>query len=210
MKPYKLNLKAVIGIVGLLSLVIFSMVLVLLGEAELGHIGETLLHYGYIIAPVSILWVSLDDYFWHTKLFQSIRKSLNIPPDLRGRWEGTLENADGSQPQKFVIEIKQTLTSIRVHSFSAIANSKSILTEIASDGHEEHFMIGYLWQGEIGSSGKEMHQGEVFQGYTMLNLDENETPKLLQGSYFTNRKGMQTRGIIHLHWVSYHLKKKFE
>ena len=129
---------------------------------------------------------------------------------MRGRWEGVLENADGSQPQKFVIEVKQTLTSIRVHSFSAIANSKSILTEIASDGHEEHFMIGYLWQGEIGSSLKEMHQGEVFQGYTMLNLDEHETPKSLQGSYFTNRKGMQTRGVIKLQWVSHKMIHKFE
>jgi len=210
MKPYKLNLKSVIGIVGLLSLVIFSIVLVLLGEIGIGHIGETLLHYGYIIAPVSILWVALDTYFWHTRLFQSIRKSLNVPPDLRGRWEGTLENADGSPAQKFVIEIRQTLTSIRVHSFSSIANSKSILTEIAADSHEEHFMIGYLWQGEIGSSQKEIHQGEVFQGYTMLNLDEQESPRTLQGSYFTNRKGMQTRGGIQLQWISYNLKKKFE
>lgn len=210
MKPYRLNLKSVIGIVGLLSLVIFSIVLVLLGEAELGHIGETLLHYGYIIAPVSILWVSLDNYLWHTRFFQSIRKSLNIPPDLRGRWEGILENADGSEPQKFVIEVKQTLTSIRVHSFSAIANSKSILTEIAADSHEEHFMIGYLWQGEIGSSLKEMHQGEVFQGYTMLNLDEQVSPRSLQGTYFTNRKGMQTRGGIKLQWVSIQMIHKFE
>jgi len=210
MKPYKLNLKSVIGIVGLLSLVIFSIVLILLGEAEFTHIGETLLHYGYIIAPVSILWVSLDNYLWHTKFFQSVRKSLNIPPDMRGRWEGILENADGSLPQKFVIEVMQTLTSIRVHSFSSIANSKSILTEIASDGHEEHFMMGYLWQGEISTSMKDMHQGEVFHGYTMLNLDEQEMPKSLQGSYFTNRKGQQTRGGIQLKWVSYELKKRFE
>lgn len=210
MKPYKLNLKSVIGIVGLLSLVIFSVVLVLLGEGELGHIGETLLHYGYIIAPVSILWVSLDTYLWHTKFFQGIRKSLNIPPDLRGRWEGTLENADGSQPQKFVIEVKQTLTSIRVHSFSSIANSTSILTEIAADSHEEHFMIGYLWQGEIGATSKEMHQGEVFQGYTMLNLDEQESPRTLQGSYFTNRKSAQTRGSIKLQWASHKMLHKFE
>jgi hypothetical protein len=210
MKPYKLNLKSIIGIVGLLSLVIFSVVLILLGEAKPEHIGETLLHYGYIIAPVGILWVLLDDYFWHTKLFQSIRKSLNVPPDLRGRWEGILENADGSAPQKFVIEIQQKLTSIRVHSYSAIANSKSILTEIAADAHEEHFMIGYLWQGEIGSSLKEMHQGEVFQGYTMLNLDEHESPRSLQGSYFTNRKGMQTRGIIKLQWISHKMVHKFE
>jgi len=210
MKPYKLNLKSVIGIVSLLSLIIFSVVLVLLGKEKPGDIGEVLLHNGYIIAPVSILWVSLDIYLWHTKLFQSIRKSLNIPPDLRGRWEGTLENADGSLPQKFVIEVKQTLTNIRVHSFSSIANSTSILTEIAADSHEEHFMIGYLWQGEVGSSRKEMHQGEVFQGYTMLNLDELETPKSLQGSYFTNRKGMQTRGGIKLQWVSHKMIHKFE
>ncbi len=210
MKPYKLNLKSVIGIVGVLSLVIFSVVLVLLGEAEFTHIGETLLHYGYIVAPVSILWVSLDNYLWHTKLFQAIRKSLNIPPDLRGRWEGILENADGSQPQKFVIEVKQTLTSIRVHSFSSIANSTSILTEIASDSHEEHFMIGYLWQGSISTSMKEMHQGEIFHGYTMLNLHEIESPKTLKGSYFTNRKGLQTRGGIELIWTSHNLKRKFE
>ncbi|HWR32100.1 MAG TPA: hypothetical protein VN451_01130 [Chitinophagaceae bacterium] len=210
MKPYKLNLKSVIGIVGLLSLVIFSVVLILLGEAKMVHISETLLHYGYIIAPVSILWVLLDNYFWHTKIFQGIRKSLNIPPDMRGRWEGILENADGSPAQKFVIEIKQTLTSIRVHSFSAIANSKSILTEIAADGNEEHFMLGYLWQGEIGASSKQIHQGEVFQGYTMLNLDEGETPKSLHGSYFTNRIGMQTRGNIRLVWNTNELKRKFE
>jgi len=209
MKPYKLNVKAIIGIVGLLSLVIFSIVLVLFGEAELSQIGETLLHYGYIIAPVSILWISLDTYLWHTKFFQSIRKSLNIPPDLRGRWEGTLENADGSQPQKFVIEVKQTLTSIRVHSFSSIANSKSILTEIASDSHEEHFMVGYLWQGEISTSMKDMHQGEIFHGYTMLHLNEHELPRILEGSYFTNRKGMQTRGGMQLIWVDHNLKKRF-
>jgi SMODS-associating 2TM, beta-strand rich effector domain len=210
MKPYRLNLKSVIGIVGLLSLIIFSVFLVLLKEAKMGNIGETLLNYSYIIAPVSILWVSLDNYLWHTKFFQSIRKSLNIPPDLRGRWEGILENIDGSPPQKFVIEIKQKLTSIMVHSFSEIANSTSILSEIASDTHEEHFMLGYLWQGIISDSTKEIHQGEVFQGYTMLNLNENENPKTLQGTYFTNRKGMQTRGGIRLTWTSYLLKKKFE
>lgn len=210
MKPYNLNLKSVIGVVGLLSLVIFSIVLVLLGEAELGHIGETLLHYGYIIAPVSILWVLMDTYFWHTKLIQSIRKSLNISPDLRGRWEGALENSDGSPVQKFVIEVSQTLTKIRVHSYSTLGHSESILTEIASDGHEENFALCYLWEGQAHSEMKDMHQGERFHGYTMLNLHEHESPKTLKGSYFTNRKGMQTRGGIELTWVSPGLKRKFE
>ncbi len=210
MKPYKLNLKSVIGIVGLLSLLIFSAVLIILGDVKFVNIGETLLHYGYIIAPVTILWVSLENYFWHTKLFQSIRKSLNIPPDIRGRWEGVLENADGSQPQKFVIEIKQTLTHIRVHSYSTIGHSISILTEIASDTNEENFILGYLWQGEIHTSMKDTHAGELFFGYTMLNLNEKLLPKVLAGSYFTNRKSAQTRGGIKLEWISHKMEHKFE
>jgi len=210
MKPYKLNVKAIIGIVGLLSLLIFSIVLVVFDEVKLENIGETLLHYGYIIAPVSILWYLLDHYLWYTSLFQSIHKTLNIPPDLRGRWEGTLENADGSKPQKFVIEVKQTLSSIKVHSFSSVGHSSSILTEIASDGHEEHFMLGYLWQGEINTSIKDMHQGNVFYGYTMLYFHEKETPKVLKGTYFTNLKPKQTRGGIKLEWVSLKLKRKYE
>src|SRR3984893_16162148 len=144
MKHYKLNVKAIIGIVGLLSLLIFSFVLILLGDARFKNLGEVLLHYGYIIAPVSVLWFLLNHYLWYTSFFQSIRKSLNIPPDLQGRWEGTLENADGSNPQKFVIEVRQTLTTLRVYSFSSIGYSSSILAEIAADSHEDNFMLGYL------------------------------------------------------------------
>jgi hypothetical protein len=129
---------------------------------------------------------------------------------MRGRWEGTLENADGSPTQKFVIEINQSLTNLRVHSFSSIGHSTSILTEIAADSHEEHFMMGYLWQGEIITSIKDTHQGEIFNGYTMLNLHEHESPKTLVGSYFTNRKSAQSRGGISLNWVSLTTKKKFE
>ncbi|HYM94127.1 MAG TPA: hypothetical protein VET23_08315 [Chitinophagaceae bacterium] len=210
MKSHKLNIKVVIGIVGALSLFLFSLVLIGFGIADKEKVGEMLLHYGYIIAPVSILWVLFDQYLWHTRLFQSMRKSLNISPDIRGRWEGTLENADGSSVQKFVIEVKQTLTMLKVYSYSTIAHSRGVLCEIASDTHEESFTLCYLWEGEIHTDIKDIHQGERFQGYTMLNLFEHETPKMLKGSYFTNRKSMQTRGGIQLTWVSNDLKRKFE
>ncbi len=210
MKSYKLNIEYIIGAVGVLSLFIYSLLLVVFHIAELESLGEMLLHYGFIIAPVSILWILLDRYLWYTKLFQAMRKSLNIPPDLRGRWEGTLENADGSQPQKFVIEVKQTLTSLRVHSFSSIGHSASILTEIAASHHEDSFTLCYLWQGQFSHSIKDIHQGEIFHGYTMLDLYEDESPKNLKGSYFTNRRAGQTRGGIHLMWVSKEMKHKIE
>ena len=210
MKSYKLNIKAIIGAVGLLSLIIFSLFLIGFGVATTGSIGEMLLHYGFIIAPISILWVLTDHYFWHTRLFQSIRKSFNVPPDLRGRWEGTLENADGSQPQNFVIEVNQTLTTLFVHSYSSIGYSEGLLCEIAASHNEDKFTLCYLWQGGIGASIKDIHQSDQFAGYTMLQLNENTVPKSLTGSYFTNRKSSQTRGVIELKWVSKNVIGKLE
>lgn len=210
MRSYKLNIKTIVAIVGVLSLFIFSAVLYFFGFVDFHNLGETLLHYGYIIAPVSILWVLLDHYLWRTKLFQALRKSVNIPPDFSGRWEGSLENADGSPTQRFVIEVKQTLTTLKVHSYSTIGHSASVLCDIASDTHEENFTLCYLWEGETHTDMKDMHQGERFQGYTMLNLLEHEKPKMLKGSYFTSRKSLQSRGGIQLTWVSPELKKKFD
>jgi hypothetical protein len=55
-----------------------------------------------------------------------------------------------------------------------------------------------------------MHQGEKFHGYTMLDYDLHQPSKHLKGSYFTNRKGAQTRGGIQLSWVSQKLKHKID
>jgi len=210
MKSYKLNIKVVIASVGILSLAIFSIVLIIFGIAKTQSLGEILLHYGFIIAPISILWVLTDRYLWHTKLFQSIKKSFNIPPDLRGRWEGTLENADGSEVQKFAIEVTQTLTTLCVTSFSSIAHSESILCEIASSNNENKFTLCYLWQGHTNTSIKDIHQREQFNGYTMLQLEEHELPRRLIGSYFTNRKPTQTHGGIELKWMSHNTRGKLE
>lgn len=202
MKSYKLNIKAIIGVVGILSLLIFSLFLIGFGVAKTGTIGEMLLHYGFIIGPITILWVLLEHYLWHTWLLQSMRKSFNVPPDLRGRWEGTLENADGSEPQKFAIEVNQTLTTLFVHSYSSIGYSEGLLCEIAASHNEAKFTLCYLWQGGLGATVKDIHQSDQFVGYTMLQLHENTVPKSLTGSYFTNRKISQTRGVIELQWVS--------
>ncbi|MBS1621181.1 MAG: hypothetical protein JST10_07620 [Bacteroidetes bacterium] len=210
MKAYKLNIKSIVVIVGILSLFIYSLVLVVFHIAKTEELGETLLHYGYIIAPITILWVALDHYLWHTRLFQLLRKSFNIPPDIRGRWEGKLENANGSPVQKFVIEVEQTLTTLKVHSFSTVGHSISILSEIASDTHEESFTLCFLWEGQTHTDTKDMHQGVRFQGYTMLNLQEHESPRTLKGSYFTNFKPTQTRGGIELRWVSKKFSRKLE
>jgi len=210
MKSYKLNIKVLIAAVGIFSLLIFSLVLVTFNIVKMQTATDILLEYGYIIAPTSLLWILSDNYLWHTKMFQSMRKTLNIPPDIRGRWEGTLENSDGSDVQKFVIEVKQTLTTLNVHSYSSIGHSESILSEFAASHTEDNFTLCYLWHGKMNTSIKDIHQSEQFYGYTMLHLHEHESPKILNGSYFTNRIATQTRGGIQLDWVSHNLKRKLE
>ena len=199
MKPYKLNIKLVVATVGIFTLLVYSSVLVIFYHQEMSHLGKILLEYAYIIAPTSLLWIFTDKYLWHTKLFQSMRRPLNIPPDIRGRWEGILENADGSEPQKFVIEVKQTLTTMNVISFSSIARSASILSEIAASENEDHFTLCYLWQGEINTSIKDIHHKEHFYGYTMLKLHERESPKILSGSYFTIVNRLKPVGGLNYH-----------
>ena len=210
MKPYKLNIKMIVAGVGIFSLFIFSMILLLFHITRMQTVGTMLLEYAYIIAPTSLLWIWIDKYLWHTKIFQSMRSPLNIPPDIRGRWEGTLENADGSEAQKFVIEVKQTLTTLIVLTFTSIGHSASILSEIAASEHEDKFTLCYLWQGELKTSMRDVHQREVFHGYTMLHLHEHESPKIFKGFYFTNRPSSQTRGGIELTWMSHSVKRKLD
>ncbi len=210
MKSYRLNIEVIIAAVGIFSLLIFSLVLVMFHIASMENITDILIHYGYIIGPTSLLWIFTDKYLWHTKFFQSIHKSANIPPDLRGRWEGTLENEDGSKIQKFVIEVKQTLTRLTVFSYSTLGRSISILPEIATSENEDIFTLCYLWQGETNTSIKDIHHREHFYGYTMLTLHQHEKPKILRGFYFTNRISSQTRGGIELTWISNTLKRKLK
>lgn len=209
MKSYRLNIEVVIATVGIFSLVVFCLVLYMFNMSGIAEVSHLLLDYGYLIAPASLLWVATNKYLWHTKLFQGIRKTANIPPDLRGRWEGVLQNMDGDT-QKFAIEVKQTLTTLHVVSYSTLGRSVSILPEIASSDSQEMFSLCYLWQGETHTSMRDFHHRVRFNGYTILHLHEHENPKILKGSYFTNHVPNQTRGGIELKWVSKELKRKLE
>ena len=72
---------------------------------------------------------------------------------------------------------------MHVHSYSSIGHSESILSEFAASHTEENFTLCYLWHGKMNTSIKDMHQSEQFYGYTMLQLHEHESPKILKGSY---------------------------
>ena len=210
MKSYKLEIKTIVFVVAVASIVIFSTVLFMLHLVETEKLGELLLHYGFLIAPITLLWVWLEKSLWHIKMLQSMRKAFNIPPDIRGRWEGVINSSSVKEPQKFVIEVTQSLTTLHVHAYSSIGKSKSILVEIAADDNENQFTLCFFWQGEtpINVGGKQIIQR--FNGYTLLHLNDFDTPKTFKGTYFTDVQPEQTFGTIELSWVSLDLKHRLE
>ena len=210
MKAYKLEIKTIVVGVALLSIVIFSAALFMLNMVETEKLGELLLHYGFLIAPITFLWVWLEKSMWHYSFIQSMRKTFNIAPDMRGRWEGIIHSSQSEVPQKFVVEVTQSLTTLRVHAYSAIGISKSILVEIAADDNENLFTLCFFWQGEMPTehNGKKLIQR--FNGYTMLQLNDFDKPKTFNGTYFTDVQPDQTHGTIELSWTSLDLKHKLE
>ena len=170
-----------------------------------------MIHYGYIILPASLLWVAIENYLWHLGWFQKLfRTALNIPPDIRGRWEGTILIDGVPEPHPFILEIHQTLTRMQVYTFSNHGRSKSesLFTTITSDEMEKNFVLSYMWQADAGAIPEKNLPAAIFRGFTMLNIYENATPKELSGSYFTNRQPQQTKGEIKLQLVSRKRKGK--
>lgn len=159
--------------------------------------------------PLSLIWVYFENIGWRSKYFKCIRKFLNFPPDLRGRWEGVLDRINENDPHKFVIEIKQTMTKIQVNTYSRSGGSVSIIDSVCTDKMEDDFILCYLWEGE--TKRLRAHSGESgkFSGYTMLKFINTKEEKKLKGDYFTNRKPEQTMGIIEVFWVGFELKKKY-
>jgi hypothetical protein len=207
MKPYRLEIKTIIFLVAVLSIFIFSGVQVALHTELSKEIGELLLHYGFLIAPITALWVLVDKSLWHSSVMQKIHHVLHTPPDIRGRWEGELVSSKNPVPQKFVLEVRQSLTHVTAYTFTSVGHSKSILADITTDEQGEHFTLCFLWQGEVPLLVDGVMLHKKFNGYTMLTLHKEEKPKKLIGTYFTDFVPEQTRGTIELTWVSLDLKK---
>ncbi len=208
-RPYKLEIKALIFYVSALCIFLFSGVLYIFRVTDHGKLIDLLWDYGTIVAPITLLWILLEKRLWRSRLLQNLKTYLNIPPDLRGRWEGYLASSKSPKEQRtFTIEVEQTLTTLNVTSYSSFGNSKSILAEIGSDEKEELFSMCYLWQGEINNKEGNAQHIQQFNGYTMLHYHRPLGKKEIDGTYFTDLQPEQTHGTIHLKWVSYDLQKQ--
>ena len=209
MKEFKLNLTFFLSAIALFSITVIGIVLIISNKYNWVDLINLLWNYGFVTIPLSLIWLYFEKVGWRSKFWAWFGKIMHFPPDIRGRWEGTIDRVGENNPHSFVIEIKQTMTKIQVYTYSSRGKSESIIDAVASDKMEDDFTLCYLWEGETGLLPDQSIDSGKFKGYTMLNYIKNTDEKKLKGTYFTDRKPKQTMGNIEVFWKQKDLKKQF-
>ena len=157
---------------------------------------------------IVFFWWLFDTHLWKTKYINKILKNFTVfyCPSIAGRWTGKLIR-DGVS-HDFVVEIKQTYTSISCEAYSKHSYSKSLCSELLYDEQNHRYSFVFLWQGKTSVNPDGTHNPtNDFNGTTILIISENCDK--LQGSYFTNRSPKQTKGDIILDVRQDKLKNEF-
>lgn len=209
MKEYRLNIPLFIAIVGVISAIISTCFFLATTEMKHEEASKIIMNYSVITIPLAGIWLFFERYGWRTRLFSLLRNPLNIPPNIRGRWEGKLKRNGEYKISEFVIEIKQTMTKIQVYTYSKEGKSESLVDDILTDKMKDDFRLCYLWEGTGGKLLGIDSKGGRFKGYTILRLISNGKEKKLVGEYFTDRNPKQTKGTIEVLWTSKKLKCEF-
>lgn len=163
---------------------------------------------GILWPIIGFLWWLFDTQLWKSKYVNRVLKlsSSFYCPNISGRWTGTLTR--DNRDHEFVIEIKQTYTSISCEAYSNHGYSKSLCSELLYDEQNDRYSFVFLWQGKtsVNTDGTP-NPSNYFNGTTILTISENCDK--IEGSYFTNRSPKQTKGDIVLNNRQKELKYAF-
>lgn len=212
MKKYKFNQKLFLIISAQISLFLTGISLLLLDKLNLKSFGDLLFNSQLILLPLTLLYAYFENIGWRQPMFKWARKFLKFPPDIRGRWEGTLNRTTPDNYQSgIVFEIEQTMTKLHISTYTRNNNeSVSILDDIACDiQHETNYKLCFVWEGVATNILGQEHNSGKFLGYTIVKIIEAEEARKLIGEYFTDRKPQQTQGKIYLEWQGLKLKRSY-
>lgn len=160
-----------------------------------------------ILLGLGLTWV--EKTLWKTRIMRLPFFENYWTPVLEGRWEGKLirENI----PHDFVIEIKQSFTSISCITYSRHSSSSAYASEILYNDQLKNYQLIYYWHGGTISVQKNTGDSNTFDGLTVLDIIvEYGKVTRLKGTYFTNRQPKQTKGRLDLKFRQKELKNSFD
>lgn len=166
-----------------------------------------------IISVISIvlgcILALMERVLWKTQIMRLPFLENYWTPVLEGRWKGTLVRDNVSHD--FVIEIKQSFTSISCITYSKHSSSSAYAAEILYNDQLKNYKFVYYWHGGTTTVQENTGDSNVFEGFTVLDIIiESGKVTKLTGSYFTNRQPKQTKGTLNLEFGQKELKNSFE
>ena len=169
---------------------------------------------GIICVIISAVMMIFENFLWKVNFVQKIMMTVPIfdkywTPVLEGRWKGTLQR--DNQDHDFVLEIKQTYTSISCVTYSHHSSSSAISSDLLYDEQNNTYQLAFYWHAYTTRTQPNTGDKNVFNGFTVMNviLEDGHVSKL-KGSYFTDRQPKQTHGTIKLFFEQKSLKQSFE
>lgn len=157
---------------------------------------------------IGMFLILYDKVLWKWPVFSFL---VNVP-DMRGRYIGKIKyEFDGIlQEKECAVEVTQTASKIKVHSYfskenSSHTSSKSLIENIEEEDGFYYVHLYYLNNGSKDTKDLDGHEGANMLKFIPKKENKNKT---LTGHYFTNRK-IQTRGSIEVEFNSKKLKGTF-
>lgn len=154
---------------------------------------------------LAMFWV-FNELIWK---FYPIRKLFNIP-NINGRYEGELtsthtEDNEQNGTYKIAIEIKQSLTSIKVFLYTERSCSHSLIASLGWNSNNNYELM-YTYQNRT-SAMKKNDDMRDHKGATFLEIFDDG--KKIIGTYFNNPRERGRYGTIEVKKVKGKLKGKF-
>lgn len=164
---------------------------------------------GVISLAFGLSLTLIEKVLWKTKIMKFPLLEDYWTPVLEGRWKGTLTR-DG-KPHGFVLEIRQSFTSISCVTYSTHSSSSAYATEILYDEQLKSYKLIYYWQAKTTTVQANTGDTNIFSGFTVLDIIvESGNVTKLKGTYFTDRQPTQTKGTLNLAFEQKTLKNSFD
>ena len=204
MVSHELELKN-IAIVTVVLSVILSIFLMLVLDVSPKYL---YLKVGLVTTCLTIFWYVYDKYLWKIGAFR-LNGWLCSTPDVSGRWEGCLDRDGEGCPHKFVVEIYQTMTTIKLYTYSSRSKGESISVKFTKDQLGGKYKLITYWRTNAGALSENQPHKNQFHGLSEFDIILNKGSKQLDGIYFTNRNPA-TKGSTNLTWKGSDPIGKFE
>ena len=208
MKELKADIYKVISTTAIIALLIVVLSSYYYEENNLKISPEIRNYIAAITFAISVIHWLFDKYIW-TIIPEQARVYLGIPPNLNGRWKGSVSKLLDNKEIPFLIEIKQDFSGLSYKTYTAnsggLSSGSSINATIFIDKFDSYIVVTN-WSNEYSLTDNNRQKRYYGSSKWVVTDYKNNLPGKINYSYFTERN---SQGKVNLEFVSRKLVGNF-